>query len=331
MRIDLFAHFNTQEFRQAYLSIPLGGKGRRLDPMAIRTFVQAQRTTDIDVLWDMEQRLKVLDRHGIDLQVLTLSFPMVGGLEAEEELRLARLANDGLAEIVQRHPDRFLGVATLPFSWPAEALRELDRCVDGLGFKGFQISSNVNGSLLDAPELFPLYERAAERRLPVWIHPTTPVTLDVVGTRGNADLLFGWPMDTSLALLRLVIGGVLERLPDLKVIVHHLGAGLIPYFIERLDGLLPAGQGELPITKPPSHYWKSMYHDTAAVDANAFAYGLSVFGPDHVVFATDYPYGRNKGEYFLESRRRFVDEAKIDAADREKIYEDNARKLLHLR
>jgi hypothetical protein len=101
MRIDLFAHFTTQEFRQAYLSIPLGAKGRRLDPIAIRTFVQAQRTTDIDVLWDMEQRLTVLDRHGIDLQVLTLCFPMVGGLEPEEELRLARLANDGLAEIVQ--------------------------------------------------------------------------------------------------------------------------------------------------------------------------------------------------------------------------------------
>jgi aminocarboxymuconate-semialdehyde decarboxylase len=173
MRIDLFAHFTTQEFRQAYLSIPLGTKGRRLDPLAIRTFVQAQRTTDIDVLWDMEQRLHVLDRHGIDLQVLTLCFPMVGGLEPEEELRLARLANDGLAEIVQRYPHRFLGVATLPFSSPAEALREFDRCVDSLGFKGFQISSNVNGTLLDSPELFPIYERTAQRGLPMWIHPTT--------------------------------------------------------------------------------------------------------------------------------------------------------------
>ena len=121
LRIDLLAHFATQEFRQAYLSMPLGAKGRRLDPLAIRTFVQARRPTDIDVLWDMAQRLEVLDRHGIDLQVLTLSFPMVGGLDPEEELRPARLANDGLAEILQRHPHRFLGVATLPFSSPAEA------------------------------------------------------------------------------------------------------------------------------------------------------------------------------------------------------------------
>ncbi len=330
MRIDLFAHFTTQEFRQAYLAIPLGAKGRRLDPIAIRTFVQAQRTTDIDVLWDMEQRLRVLDRYGIDLQVLTLCFPMVGGLEPEAELRLARLANDGLAEIVQRYPHRFLGVATLPFSSPVEALREFDRCVDSLGFKGFQISSNVNGTLLDAPELFPIYERAAQRGLPMWMHPTTPVMLDLVGTKGNADLLFGWHMYTSLALFRLVIGGVLEKLPQLKVIVHHLGAGMVPYFIERLDGLLPAGQGELPITQPPSHYWKSMYHDTAAVDANAFTCGFNVFGPDHVVFATDYPYGRNKGEYFLESRRRFVDQAQIDAETRQKIYEENAKALLHL-
>src|SRR4029453_9491192 len=96
MRIDLFAHFTTQEFRQAYLSIPLGAKGRRLAPLASRTFVQAQGKTDIDVLWDMEQRLRVLDRYGIDLQVLTLCFPMVGGLEPEEELRLGGPAQKGL-------------------------------------------------------------------------------------------------------------------------------------------------------------------------------------------------------------------------------------------
>jgi hypothetical protein len=126
LQIDLFAHFATQEFRQAYLSIPLGAKGRRLDSARHPHLRAAQKTTDIDVLWDIAQRLEVLDRHGIDLQVLTLSFPMVEGLDPEEELRLARLANDGLAEIVQRHPHRFLhrflGVATLPFSSPAEAL-----------------------------------------------------------------------------------------------------------------------------------------------------------------------------------------------------------------
>ena len=330
MRIDFFSHFTTQEFRDAYLSIPLGAKGRRPGPLPARTLEQARSTLGIDVLSDMPQRIKVLDKHGIDLQVLTLSFPMVAGLEPEEELRLAKLANDGLAEITHRYKDRFVGVGTLPFSSPAAALKEFDRCMNDLGFKGFQIGSNVNGALLDAPELFPFYERAAERGVPVWIHPTTTVMLDLIGTKGNADLLFGWPMDTTLALFRLVIGGVLERLPNLKLVVHHLGAGLIPYFIERLDGLLAPNQTDLPITKPPSYYWKSMFHDTAAVDANAFACGLNVFGPEHVVFGTDYPYGRDKGEYPLASRQKFLDEAKMDNADRRKIYEDNARKLLNL-
>ena len=158
-----------------------------------------------------------------------------------------------------------------------------------------QISSNVNGMLLDAPELFPIYERAAQRGLPMWIHPTTPVMLDLVGTKGHADLLFGWPMDTSLALFRLVIGGVLEKLPQLKVIVHHLGVRTVPYFIERLDGFLPAGEGELPITRPPSYYWKSMSDDTAAVDANAFRLAVSTSWCSITLSATDYPYGRNKG------------------------------------
>ncbi len=91
------------------------------------------------------------------------------------------------------------------------------------------------------------------------------------------------------------------------------------------------GREELPITKPPSHYWKTMYHDTAAVDANGFACGYNVFGADHVVFGTDYPYGPNKGEHFVESRRTLVDKATIDEAARKKIYEENARKLLGLK
>ena len=330
MKIDLFSHFSTREFREAYFSIPLGGKGRRLDPLAIRTYTRGQIDTDIDVLWDVDQRIRILDRHGVDLQVLTLSFPMVNGLEPEQEIRLARLANDGLAEMISRYPDRLLGVATLPLSSPHEALKELDRCVESLGFKGFQVSSNVNGTYLDAPELFPVYERAAGRGLPMWIHPTTPVALDIIGTKGHMDLFFGWPLDTSIAIFKLVTAGVLERFPDLRVIVHHLGAGLVPYFIERLDAMFYQSRGDFSITKPPSHYWKAMYHDTAAIDADAFACGYRVFGPDHVVFAVDYPYGREKGEYFLESRRRIVDTADIGDEARQKIYDANARKLLKL-
>lgn len=329
-RIDLFSHFCTQEFRAAYFAIPPGSEGRRPDPRAVHAFYQGQRTTNIDVLWDVDQRIKAMDRYGIDLQVLTMCHPMVDGLAPEPELQLARLLNDGLAEMIQKYPDRLLGVATLPFSSPDKALEEFDRCVDRLGFKGFQIGSNVNGLPLDSPQFFPLYARAASRGLPVWIHPTTPVTLDILGTKANVDLLFGWPLDTSIALLKLVIGGVLERFPDLKIIVHHLGAGMVPYFLERFDGMAGAPQGDWGLARPPSYYWKRMYHDTASVDANAFACGYQVFGPEHTVFATDYPYGREKGEYHLRSRREIIDNAALDDSARRKIYEDNARKLLNL-
>lgn len=329
MRIDIFSHFSPKEFREAYFSVSPGKKGRLTDPISVRTFHGAQSSNELDPLWDVERRIKMMDRYGIDLQVLTLSYPMVNGLEPDQELRLAKLANDCLAEIISKRRGRFLGVATLPFSSPDAALQELDRSVDSLGFKGFQVSSNINGRPLDSPDLFPIYERAAARGLPMWIHPTTPVILDIIGTKGNIDVLFGWPMDTSIALVKLVTSGILEKLPGLKVIVHHLGAGMVPYFIERLDGL-NLQSGEPKLTKPPSHYWKMMYHDTAAIDANAFACGYRVFGPDHVVFGVDYPFGRGKGEYFLESRRKIVDGADIDESARRKIYEDNARKLLNI-
>ena len=329
MRIDIFSHFSTLELREAYFSIAPGKKGRRSDRLSLRSYEGGQSATQIDVLWDIDQRMKVIDRHGIDLQVLTLSYPMLSGLEPEEEVRLARLANDGLAEMIEKYPGRLMGVATLPFSSPDEAVRELDRCADSYKFKGFQASSNLNGLPLDSPILFPVYERAQSRGLPIWVHPTTPLILDILGTKANLDILFGWPMDTSIALVKLVTSGVLEKFPDLKVVVHHLGAGMIPYFITRLD-MLFANPTELGLTKPPSHYWKMMYHDTAAVDANAFACGYNVFGPDHVVFATDYPYGPHKGEYFVESRRKFIDGAGIAEGARRKIYEENARRLLNL-
>jgi aminocarboxymuconate-semialdehyde decarboxylase len=328
LRIDIFSHFSTRELREAYFSIAPGRKGRKSDPLSMRSFAGGKSATDIDVLWDIDQRVKVLDRYGIDIQVLTLSYPMLSGVEPEEELRLAKLANDSLAEMIKKYPGRFVGVATLPFSSPEEAVRELDRSVDTYGFKGFQVSSNINGLPLDSPHLFPIYETAQNRGLPMWIHPTTPLILDIIGTKANLDILFGWPMDTSIALVKLVTSGILEKFPTLKVIVHHLGAGMVPYFIERLDTLLD--RGDLGLSKPPSHYWKLMYHDTAAIGANAFTCGYNVFGEDHVVFGVDYPFGRNKGEQFLESRRKIVDNARIDESARRKIYEENARKLLNL-
>ena len=327
-RIDLFAHFTTEEFKEAYFAIPFGSKGRRPGPMSERTLELARFTTNIDVLSDFEKRIQVLDRHKIDMQVVTLGYPMIAGLEPDEEIKLARLANEGLAELIARYPGRFVGVGTLPFSAPEEAMREFDYCINDLGFKGFQIGSNVNGKLLDAPELFPFFQRAAETGQPVWLHPTTPLILEHTGTDGRGDLLFGWPMDTSIALYRLAMGGVMERLPNLKLVVHHLGAGMIPYLIERLDNIFYGGREELSISDPPSHYWKAMYHDTAAVDGNSFELGFKVFGPDHVVFGTDYPFGAKNGEQTLESRIDFLSKAQISGGDVRKIYEDNARAIL---
>ena len=191
-----------------------------------------------------------------------------------------------------------------------------------------QISSNVNGMLLDAPELFPIYERAAQRGLPMWIHPTTPVMLDLVGTKGNADLLFGWPMDTSLALFRLIIGGVLEKLPQLKVIVHHLGAARCPTSSSASMASCRPVRVNYPSPDPQAttgsrcttirRRWMPM--PSPAVSTSLALITLSL---RRIILtgATK----RNAG-----ARRRFVDEAQIDAEARQKIYEGNTRQLLHL-
>jgi len=139
---------------------------------------------------------------------------------------LARLANDEMAALVAKHTDRFPGfVASLPMNNPEAALKEIDRAIDGLGATGVQMFSNVNRRPLDLPEFQPLFDRMAERRLPIWLHPARPAVADYVGEpRSKFDLwwAFGWPYETSVAMGRLVFSGIFDRHPDLVIITHHM-------------------------------------------------------------------------------------------------------------
>src|SRR5205823_3921656 len=200
-------------------------------------------------------------------------------------------ANDGMAELVANHPDRFPGfVASLPMNNPDASLREIDRAIDTLGATGVQIFSTVNGRPLAGPEWEPLFDRMAARRLPIWLHPARPAAFaDYPGEkRSRYDIwwAFGWPYETTAAMARLVFAGLFDRHPDLVIITHHMGA-MLPYFEGRAGGGLDQlgsrtedaddGAALTRLSRRPLDYFKMFYGDTALFGArHAMECGLAL-------------------------------------------------------
>jgi aminocarboxymuconate-semialdehyde decarboxylase len=335
LKIDVFPHILPRPFFDRLMEVaPQGG-------------LMVKRVQHIPVMIDLDRRFEVMDRHPGYVQVLTLAAPPlenVAGPELSPEL--ARLANDELAALVERYPDRFPGfAASLPMNNPDAALREIDRAIDELGATGVQVFTNVNGVPLDRPEYLQLFEHVAAKGLPVWMHPArTPDVPDYAGEpRSKYDLwwAFGWPYETALAMARLLFSGLFDRHPDLKIITHHLG-GMVPHFEGRVGGGLDqlgkrtddpddaAARGRL--TKAPIDYFRMFYGDTALFGpAHAVECGLEFFGADHVLFGTDMPFDPEGGPGFVRDTIACVDAIRVSEADRAAIYEGNARRILKLR
>ena len=335
MKIDIFPHILPKKYFERMLQIAPPG-------MALQ-----KRMAGIPALVDVDLRFRMMDRHENYVQVLTLANPPLEVVARPgDSPDLARLANDEMAALVGRHPDRFPGfVASLPMNNPDASLAEIDRAVRQLGATGVQIFTNVAGLPLDRPEFQPIFARMAGHRLPIWVHPARPATVaDYAGEpRSKYDLwwAFGWPFETSVAMGRLVFSGLFDRHPELIVITHHLGA-MIPFCAGRVGGGLDqlgsrsddpedaAALGRL--RRRPIDYFRMFYGDTALFGAwHAMESGLAFFGADHVLFGTDMPFDPEKGTGFI--RETIEAMTRMRAADEEKakIYEGNARRMLRLR
>lgn len=237
-----------------------------------------------------EERLRDMDRMGIDIQAISVAPPQYFyWTEPELGVRLARLQNDNLARIVADHPGRFVGLGTLPLQDVPASLAELDRIVGELGFPGIEICTSVNGVDFDDPRFEPLFERAQEHDVLIVMHPNGFSH----GERLAAYYLIntiGMPLDSSVALGRMIFGGVFERFPELKVCIVH-GGGYIPFYPARFDHAYNARDDcRENITRPPSSYLKRLYFDTMVFDPEDLGYLIGRYGADHVLLGTDYPY-----------------------------------------
>ncbi|MGH6690179.1 MAG: amidohydrolase family protein [Gammaproteobacteria bacterium] len=273
----------------------------------------------------IDERLRVMDEQGIDVQAFSLTTPGVHVEEPKLGIQLARMVNDAFAEAATKHAGRFAPLAALPLQDPDAAAEELDRAITRLGHKGALLFSNIDGRPLDDPAYLPMFARAAELDVPLFIHPTNPASIEAIEAYRLTAIL-GFLFDTTIAITRLVFAGVLEKYPNLKFVLGHLG-GTMPYVAERADrGYEAYTECRDHITRPPTEYLKRTYLDTVNFQPRALRLALDLMGPEHIVFGSDYPHE-------VGNIRRALDTVcglPIEAADRDRILGGNAVSLLRL-
>ncbi len=333
MKIDIYNHIFPVRFfdRMMEVAANYGDMGKRV--------------RNIPILTDLDIRFKVMDSFGEYQQILSLASPPLEVLAPDHSAELARLANDGMAELVDKYPDRFPGfTASLPMNDPEAALAETHRAMKELGASGIQVFSNAAGRPLDEDDYMPIWDAMADYDLPIWLHPARSAGFSDYATEDKSKYeiwwTFGWPYETSVAMARLVFSGLFDKHPNIKIITHHMGA-MAPYF----EGRVGPGWDQLgsrtsdedygalleSLDKRPIDYFKMFYADTAVFGSDsATRCGLDFFGVDKVVFASDSPFDPEKGPMYIRETIRVIDALDISAAERDKIYRGNAVDLLKL-
>jgi aminocarboxymuconate-semialdehyde decarboxylase len=281
-----------------------------------------------DAMFDPEMRLRAMDEMGVETELLSYTCPNCYWAEGKHAEEVVRVMNDNLAEVCARWPRRFRGLASLPMQDVDLAGKELERAVDQLGMLGFIILANVNETPLDDPRFEPIWAALNARRLPVLLHPTVPPGAELMGmNRYGLVPSLGFMFDTTLAVTRLILAGVLERYPDWPLIVGHTGATL-PYLAGRLDicwrSIPETRQGGTP--RPPSDYLKRLYYDTVTFDEHALHLAYQLAGPRQILYGSDYPHviGDMKG---CADR---ITALPIPEAEKELIRSGNARRIFRL-
>jgi uncharacterized protein len=324
-KIDAFAHI----LPRAYLDRLERRLEKTMAPSQLAYYREGVFSFD-PVLTDLDARWRQIEPYGEYAQVLVLAVPPleeVGPPEVAAEF--ARIANDEMADLARRFPDRFVGfAAALPLNDVEEAARELDRALTQLGALGAQMYTNVLGAPLDDPRFEPLFARLEDAGRAVWLHPTRSAAWADYPVESRSDYglwwSIGWPYETAAALSRLVYSGHMERHPRQLVIAHH-GAGMVPHFSARLAMGPGYRQVKDTLPLPPLDYFQRFYADTALFGApHAVRCVLEFFGSEHVLFGTDIPLGPANA---VEATIADIDAVGLSSEDRAAVYAGNATRL----
>jgi predicted TIM-barrel fold metal-dependent hydrolase len=273
--------------------------------------------------YDPRAKIRDMDEAEIDVSVLTVNIPGPELLTPELGVQGARICNDYLAELCAQHPGRFVGLATLPLQDMPAAMAEYRRAIHDLGLRGIFLFSHIAGKPLDAPEFEPLYDNAERDRVPLVLHPTVPTWGEVVKDYSMIPMI-GLMVDTSIAMLRLILNGTLERHPDLLIVHPHCG-GVLPYLMPRVEEQTEVKRrGREHICKPPGEYYRNVYLDIVSPSALAMEFAYRSSRPDRLLFGSDHPWV--KIEAILEHFNRL----QIPEAEKAMILGENACRLFRI-
>ena len=276
---------------------------------------------------DIAYREEVLDKEGIDVQIISLTTPGTHVETPEVAMRLSMITNDAFAKVRNQRPKRFVPLATLPLNDPDGSAAELVRAMDDLGFPGAMLFSNVNGVGLDDQRFWRMYDEANERDAVLMIHPTFPVGVEAMRDYWLMPLN-GFLFDTTLAASKLVFSGVVKRFPRIRWVLGHLG-GTIPYLAERLDrGWRAFAECRQHIDEPPTNYLKRhFYYDTVNFAQGPLKLAIEFAGADHVLAGSDYPHKIGSIPLMLDA----IKSLPISDADKTGILGGNAQNLFKIR
>lgn len=332
-KIDFEAHFYTEAYIQALYNnrdYPCLAEDKQLNLTRLWYNAKIGQPFAAPLLHKLinldQDRLKIMDSVGIDIQVLSLSAPGIEQLDSKTGIDQAAASNDFLAELISKHPDRFMGYAALATKKPKQAAAELERAVKELGLIGWNTHSNYGDSYLDDKKYLPILEMAEQLDVPVYIHPTVSAISQLADYGfALAGAPFGFGIETALCLMRMIYAGVFDKLPKLKIILGHLGEGL-PFIFKRIDWAFerpfnPAARPD--IAKKPSDYLKENVFITTSGNhyQPAFKCALEAMGIDRILFGSDYPYEDSK------ECNDFIEGLPLSSADREKLYYRNAERF----
>jgi len=317
--ITLEEHFVTRDFQKATV-----GDGANTPPN-----MQHLQAPLLDL---GEGRIRAMDEGGVDLQILSLAAMGVESLSPSDQTAVLRGVHDEVASAIQAHPDRFKAFCTPALKEPANAVRELERTLKLPGFVGMLIDGTTDGKFLDAPEFFPVLEAAESLNIPLYIHPAPPPepvkAAYYSGLPGDTGHLlsiagWGWHSETAIHILRLILAGVLDKLPNLQVIIGHMGEG-IPYALARTNGVLTPASKHL--KRSIIETFQQQVHVTTSgyFTKPPFDCAREVLGLDRLMYSVDYPFSPNtKGKDFLATLN-------LKEADLAQLTHTNAERLLKL-
>jgi aminocarboxymuconate-semialdehyde decarboxylase len=327
MIIDVFCHHSSKRIEEmiekAACRQEAAGGGRHWTPQSAYPFPLDSAKA--------ESRLSLMDKYGVDIQAISQTTPALFGIGTADAAEICARSNDENYDLCKAYPDRFVNICIVSLLDTKTALDELERSIDELDCRGVTVATNHEGKGLDSSDCFPFYEKLEAHDLPLFLHPTYWESYPLADQVNGWGLMsaFGWPFDTTQALWRLIFGGVLDRFPSLKVVTHHMGA-MFPFFSGRIETVY-RGSKQKP-ARNISEYWANIYGDTAISGGTTEAYqlGYAFFGPDRLMYGSDYPFGPDAGELHVGANLAGVKSMSVPDGAMAKILGENARKLLKI-